>query len=152
MKILCVHAHFDDFEFTAAGTFELWRRRVGNDVRRRVLVCTDGKAGHHFRTRQETGELRIREQQESARVGGYEFELLRLPTGQAPREACLQVTTDLLAALWRAVPPFEPVSVFCSPPAPDPLAGGPYSHPPVDPARRPAGYPNIEAPCATPQH
>ena len=29
MKILCVHAHFDDFEFAAAGTFELWRRKLG---------------------------------------------------------------------------------------------------------------------------
>src|ERR1043166_7160315 len=78
MKALCVHAHYDDFEFVAAGTFELWRRKLGVDFRGRVLVCTDGKAGHHFRTREETGELRLREQEASARIGGYEFELLRL--------------------------------------------------------------------------
>ena len=51
MKIMCLHAHFDDFEFVAAGTFELWRRRLGPDLRARVVVSTDGRAGHHFRTR-----------------------------------------------------------------------------------------------------
>ena len=79
MKALFIHAHFDDYEFTAAGTFELWRRKWGKDFRGRVLVCTDGKAGHHARTREETGRIRLQEQHASARVGGYEFELLRLP-------------------------------------------------------------------------
>ena len=81
MKALCIHAHFDDFEFVAAGTFELWRRKLGKDFTGRVLVCTDGKAGHHFRPREETGRLRLLEQEASARTGGYEFELLRLPNG-----------------------------------------------------------------------
>ena len=85
MKALFVHAHFDDYEFVAAGTFEMWRRQLGKDFRGRVLVCTDGKAGHHFRTREETGKLRIREQKASAKMGQYEFELLRLPNGQVPR-------------------------------------------------------------------
>src|SRR6266702_6187369 len=84
LKALCVHAHFDDFEFVAAGTFELWRRRLGRDFKGRVIVCTDGKAGHHFRTREETGQLRLREQEASARIGGYEFELTELP-GFLPR-------------------------------------------------------------------
>ncbi|HMC27991.1 MAG TPA: PIG-L family deacetylase, partial [Verrucomicrobiae bacterium] len=100
MKVLSVHAHFDDYEFVASGTFELWRRKLGKDLHARVLVCTDGKAGHHFRTRDETGKLRIQEQRESASIGKYEFELLRLPNGEVPREACLQVGSDLLAALW----------------------------------------------------
>ena len=68
MKILCIHAHFDDFEFAAAGTFELWRRKLGPSLRARVIVCTDGRAGHQFRTRDETGRLRLQEQQASARV------------------------------------------------------------------------------------
>ena len=74
MRILHVHAHFDDFEFVAAGTFEMWRRELGprqDQLRARVIVCTDGKAGHHFRTREETFDVRLREQQESARVGGW---------------------------------------------------------------------------------
>jgi LmbE family N-acetylglucosaminyl deacetylase len=81
MKVLFIHAHFDDFEFTAAGTFELWRRKFGKDFRGRVLVCTDGKAGHQFRSREETGRMRLAEQEASARIGRYEFELLRLPNG-----------------------------------------------------------------------
>src|SRR3712207_6931373 len=36
MRILHVHAHFDDFEFVAAGTFETWRRKLGPDLRARV--------------------------------------------------------------------------------------------------------------------
>src|SRR3954463_4755565 len=95
MKILSVHAHHDDFEFVASGTFELWRRKLGKELRARVLVCTDGKAGHHFRTREETGKVRIQEQRDSAAIGKYEFELLRLPNGEVPREACLQVSPEL---------------------------------------------------------
>jgi len=123
MKVLSVHAHFDDFEFVAAGTFELFRRKHREKLRARVLVCTDGKAGHHFLTREETGELRIREQQESAKIGGYEFEQLRYPNGDVPREACLRISTDLLAALWNAIRDFEPDYLFCPPLAADPLAG-----------------------------
>ena len=58
------------------------------DFQSKVVVCTDGKAGHHFRTREETGRIRLEEQLASARLGGYEFALLRLPTGEVPREAC----------------------------------------------------------------
>ena len=123
MKALCVHAHFDDYEFVAAGTFELWRRKLGANFQARVLVCTDGKAGHHFRTREETGKMRIREQEESAKIGGYDFQLLRLPNGNVPREACLQVSTELLAALWKAIRDFEPDYLFCPPLPLDPLAG-----------------------------
>ena len=41
--------------------------------------------------------MRIREQEESAKLGGYEFELLRLPNGQPPREACLQLSAEFFA-------------------------------------------------------
>src|SRR5258708_14821100 len=70
LKALCVHAHFDDFEFVAAGTFELWRRRLCRDFKGRGIVRTDGKAGHHFRTRGETRQLRLRGNETSARTGG----------------------------------------------------------------------------------
>jgi LmbE family N-acetylglucosaminyl deacetylase len=123
VKALHIHAHFDDFEFVAAGTFEMWRRQFGAAFQGRVLVCTDGRAGHHFRTRSETFKIRLQEQEASARVGGYEFELLRLPNGQVPREACLQISTDLLAALWKAIRDFEPDYLFCPPVPFDPLAG-----------------------------
>jgi LmbE family N-acetylglucosaminyl deacetylase len=140
MKILHVHAHFDDYEFVAAGTFEMWKRKLGDSLRARVLVCTDGKAGHHFRTRHQTGEIRLREQQESARVGGYELEVLKLPNGQVPREACLQPSIDLHAALWKSIRDFEPDYLFCPPVAADPLAGIHNDHVVVADAVRRVAY------------
>lgn len=140
MKILCVHAHFDDFEFTAAGTFDGWKRRLGAGLRSRVIVCTDGKAGHHFRTREETGQIRLAEQEASARAGGYEFKPLRLPDGSIPREACLQISTDFLAALWKAIRDFEPDYIFCPPVAADPLAGIHNDHVVVAEAVRRVAY------------
>jgi len=140
IKALCIHAHYDDFELVAAGTFELWRRKLGNAFRGRVLVCTDGKAGHHFRTRDETGQLRLREQEASAQVGGYEFQLLRLPNGEPPREACLQITVELLAALWKAIRDFEPDYIFCPPVPADPLAGIHNDHLTVADAVRRVAY------------
>jgi LmbE family N-acetylglucosaminyl deacetylase len=140
MKALFIHAHFDDYEFTAAGTFELWRRKLGADFKGRVLVCTDGQAGHHFRSPEETARMRCKEQEASARIGAYEFELLRLPNGRLPREACLQVTTELLAALWQAIRDFEPDYLFCPPLPADPLAGIHNDHVTVADAVRRVAY------------
>ncbi|MEY3607402.1 MAG: hypothetical protein RLZZ447_190 [Verrucomicrobiota bacterium] len=140
MKVLHVHAHFDDYEFTAAGSFELWRRQLGSAFRARVLVCTDGQAGHHQLTRAETARTRLSEQQASARLGQYEFEHLRLPDGTVPREACLQVTPPLLAALWRAIRDFAPDYLFCPPLASDPLAGIHNDHETIAEAVRRVAY------------
>ena len=140
MRILCVHAHFDDYEFTAAGTFELWRQKAGPDCRAKLLVCTDGQGGHQFRTREETGRMRLQEQQESACLGGYEFELLHLPDGEVPREAGLQVAPPLLAALWNSIRNFEPDYLFCPPGLADPLAGIHIDHVAVAEAIRKVAY------------
>lgn len=140
MKVLCVHAHFDDFEFVASGTFELWRRAANHELRARILVCTDGKAGHQFRTRDDTGKLRVTEQQKSAEIGGYDFQLLRLPNGEVPREACLQISTPLLAALWKAIRDFEPDYLFCPPLPSDPLAGVHNDHITIAEAVRRVAY------------
>lgn len=123
MRILCVHAHFDDFEFVAAGTFELMRRAGRPGFRSRALICTDGRSGHHFRSRAETARLRQAEQAASAAVGHYEWELLRKPCGQPFEEACRTLTNDLLAALWKAIRDFKPDYLFCPPLPSDPLAG-----------------------------
>jgi LmbE family N-acetylglucosaminyl deacetylase len=140
MRILHVHAHFDDFEFVAAGTFDMWKRKLGDQLRARVLVCTDGKAGHHLRTRDETGTLRIREQEGSAAVGGYELQVLRLRSGDIPREACLQPGIEFHAALWKAIRDFEPDYLFCPPVASDPLAGIHNDHVTVADAVRRVAY------------
>lgn len=140
MRILHAHAHFDDYEFTAAGTFETWKRKLGEELRARVIVCTNGKAGHHFRTRAETGLVRLAEQAASAELGGYEFELLRLPDGSPPREACLQVSIPLLAALWKAIRRFEPDYLFCPRLPADPLAGVHNDHVTVADAIRRVAY------------
>jgi LmbE family N-acetylglucosaminyl deacetylase len=140
MRILSVHAHFDDYEFVASGTFELWKLKLGDSLRARVAVCTDGKAGHHFRTREELHPIRLREQEASARIGGYELEMLRLPDGQVPREACLQVTVPLLAALWKAIRDFAPDYLFCPPIPADPLAGIHVDHIAVAEAVRQVAY------------
>ena len=128
MRILCVHAHFDDYEFFCSGTFELFRRRHGPALRARLLVCTDGAAGHHCRPREETARMRLAEQHASARIGGYEFELLRLPDGRVPREGCLETGAGLLAALWKAIRDLEPDYLFCPPLPSDPLAGVHVDH------------------------
>jgi LmbE family N-acetylglucosaminyl deacetylase len=140
MKILFVHAHYDDYEFAAAGTFEMWRRKRGGALSRKVIVCADGKAGHQFRTREETGRMRFQEQEASAAAGEFQWELLRLPNGQPPREACLSANTDLLAALWKAIRDFEPDYLFCPPFPADPLAGVHVDHVAVAEAVRKVAY------------
>ncbi|MEK7678470.1 MAG: PIG-L family deacetylase [Verrucomicrobiota bacterium] len=140
MKVLFIHAHFDDYEFVASGTFELWKRKPGSNLKARVLICTDGKAGHHCRSREETGRIRLQEQEASARLGGYEFDLLRLRDGSVPREAALTVAPDFLAALWKSIREFEPDYLFCPPVASDPLAGIHIDHAVVAEAVRKIAY------------
>ena len=123
MKLLHIQAHHDDFEYVAAGTFELWRRRLGDQLRAGIVVCTDGKAGHHFRTREETGDLRRREQEAAAAIAAVEFHQLTDYRGQLFREGCITTGSVFLAALWKAIRDFEPDYLFCPPVPADPLAG-----------------------------
>lgn len=139
MRVLFVHAHFDDYEFFAAGAFELWRRKLSGSLKSSVLVCTDGQAGHHFRPRAETGAIRLAEQHASAKIGQYEFQLLRLPDGRVPRE-CEPITMNTLAALWKAIRDFEPDYLFCPPFVTDPLAGIHTDHQNVAEAVRRVAY------------
>jgi LmbE family N-acetylglucosaminyl deacetylase len=140
VKILSIHAHPDDFEFAAAGTFEMWRRKLDGSLNARVLVCTDGKAGHHFRPREETMAMRMREQENSARIGQYEARFLRYPNSEIPREACLQVTIPLLAALWKEIREFQPDYIFAPPYASDPRVGIHVDHVAVAEAVRKVAY------------
>jgi len=140
MKALGIVAHFDDVEFTACGTFALWQRKLGDEFQGRVVVCTDGAAGHHFRTREETARMRLAEQQAAARVGGYEFQQLRLPDGRIGREGLLQEEHGLLPALWHAIREFEPDYLLCPPLPRDPLVGLHADHVAVAEAVRRVAY------------
>jgi LmbE family N-acetylglucosaminyl deacetylase len=84
--------------------------------------------------------MRLAEQANSARIGGYEFQMLKLPNRQVPREACLLISTELLAALWNAIREFEPDYLFCPPVPPDPLAGIHVDHVTVAEAVRKVAY------------
>jgi LmbE family N-acetylglucosaminyl deacetylase len=139
MKALFVHAHFDDYEFLAAGTFELWKRKLGKDLQTSILICTDGQAGHHFHTRIETGAIRLAEQQASAKIGNYNFQLLKLPDGRIPREN-EPITINTLAGLWKAIRNFEPDYLICPPYVTDPLAGIHTDHQNVAEAVRRVAY------------
>jgi len=123
MKLLHIHAHHDDFEWAAAGTFELWRRQLGDQLRARIIVCTDGEAGHHFRTRAETGALRRQEQTVAAALAGVEFQQLADHQGRLFREGCIVPNAAFLGALWKAIREFEPDYLFCPPLPLDPMAG-----------------------------
>jgi len=140
MKVMCIHAHFDDFEFTAAGTFCAFQQSLGKDLQARVVVCTDGRAGHHRLTPSETAGVRMAEQEASAREGGYQFPPLRLPDGTQPREAGLLLSRELLAALWQAIRDFEPDYLFCPPMPEDPRAGIHVDHVTVAEAVRRVAY------------
>ncbi len=151
MKVLFIHAHYDDYEFAAAGTLEMWRRKCGAELQNRVVICTDGAAGHQFRTREETARMRCQEQLDSARIGGFEFAPLRLPNGAIPRESSLQISVPLLAAFWKAIRDFEPHYLLCPPVAADPLAGVHIDHIGVAEAVRQVAY-MINVPhCFTPE-
>lgn len=140
MKILCIHSHFDDYEFVASGTFELLRRQLGDSLQAKVLICTDGSAGHHSMSLDETAKVRLNEQQASTAVGQYEFEHLKLPNGETPREACLRVSVELLAALWKSIREYQPDYIFCPPIVTDPLAGMHVDHVAVAQAVREVAY------------
>src|SRR5919199_1103701 len=113
MRALCIHAHFDDYEFVAGGTFELWRQKLGRRFTAKVVVCTDGKAGHHFRTREETGEVRLREQQASAKGARYFLCWLGGGGGLPLADSWRVAPPPLLAALWKTIRDFQPDYLFC---------------------------------------
>ncbi len=117
----------------------MWRRALGPQLSARVLVCTDGAAGHHCRTRQETAAVRFAEQAESAKIGRYEFELLKFPDGRPIPEGGI-LDRPFLAALWKAIREFEPDYLFCPPLPTDPLMGVHTDHLTVAEAVRRVAY------------
>ena len=140
MKLLCIHAHFDDYEFVAAGTFELIRQKHAEPVDIKLVVCTDGAAGHHERDWDETRRMRWEEQKRSAAIGKYEAERLKLPSGEFRPEANPVVDRPFLASLWRTIRSFEPDYLVCPPLPSNPLAGVHVDHLAVAEAVRQVAY------------
>ncbi|PCJ58172.1 MAG: hypothetical protein COA79_14225 [Planctomycetota bacterium] len=140
MKIMSIHAHFDDFEFTGGGLFTLWKNKLGDELETKVVVCTNGEAGHHFMTKKETGVARRQEQLESAKIGGYDVEFLKYPNGEYPREGCLFVNAPLLASLWKSIRDFKPDYIFCPPMPSSTTAGIHIDHVAVADAVRKVAY------------
>ena len=58
---------------------------VGPTSQERFWFCTDGRSGHHARTRRRNRPGSARGQEASARVGQYSFELLKKPDGRPVR-------------------------------------------------------------------
>lgn len=110
-----IHAHQDDFEFTAAGTFARVRSDYPESFEGHVTVCTDGAAGHHLRSREETSRIRFEEQKQALDMAGLHFEALKYPDGTSPAEGCMVVGPQLLAALWHSIRAFKPNFIFCPP-------------------------------------
>lgn len=128
MRLLYVSPHMDDFEFTAAGTFAVLsarQRERGLPFAARLLVVTDGQAGHHELSREATGRVRWGEQLRSAREAGFPLDVVRLtlPDGSHPRDGCTLLTKDLMAAFWLAAREFGPDYIFCPPVSSDPTSG-----------------------------
>ncbi len=117
----------------------MWRRALGTELSARVLVCTDGAAGHHSRTREETAWIRLVEQKESAKIGSYDFQLLKLSDGSSFSEGGL-LTRPVLASLWKAIRAFEPDYLFCPPLPTDPLMGVHTDHLTIAEAVRRVAY------------
>ncbi|HYB43164.1 MAG TPA: PIG-L family deacetylase, partial [Candidatus Methylomirabilis sp.] len=112
-RVLSVHAHPDDQEFTVGGTLAKWAR-AGSVV---ATVCiTSGNAGSNEHTpadvtREGLGPIREEEQRDACRVLGIS-EVLFLGF----EDGMLQPTLELRRALTRVIRRFRPDAVLCGDP------------------------------------
>ncbi len=112
-RLLVIHAHPDDQEFTVAGTLVKWARAECEIV----SVCiTSGEAGSNDKTDpaltpQKLAQIREEEQRAANRVLGVkETVFLRYPDGT------LQPTLELRRDLTRLIRKFKPDAVMCGDP------------------------------------
>ncbi len=112
-RVMSIHAHPDDQEFTVGGTIAKWAR-AGSEV---VTVCiTSGDSGSNEKTdpnisKEEMVKVREEEQRNAARVLGVkEVVFLRYPDGM------LQPTIILRRDLTRLIRKYKPEAVVCGDP------------------------------------
>lgn len=140
MRFMNLHAHYDDFEFTAAGSFENARQQLGEQFSGLVTVCTDGAAGHFSKTREETAAIRLEEQLKALELAHLDLELLTYPDDSPIKEGCMVLDPPLLASMWRSIRNFEPDYLFCPPLPNDNQAGVHPDHLAVAEATRRIAY------------
>lgn len=112
-RVLAIHAHPDDQEFTVAGTLAKWAR-AGSEI---VSVCiTSGEAGSNDRmdpkiTREELARIREEEQRNACKMLGVkQVVFLHYPDG------ILQPTLELRRDLTRVIRRYKPDAVVCGDP------------------------------------
>ena len=112
-RVMSIHAHPDDQEFTVAGTLAKWAR-AGVEVISVVITSGDSGSNEHTppeRTKAELAEIREQEQRAACDVLGVkETVFLRYPDGE------LQPTIDLRRELTRLIRRFKPDAVICGDP------------------------------------
>ena len=140
MKLMNIHAHQDDFEFTAAGLFEKTRRLDPKNFEGKITVCTDGAAGHHLMSREKTSEVRHKEQRQALKIANLIYEPLKYPNGSQPKEGCMTAGPELLAAIWHSIRTFEPGYLFAPPLPTDNRVGVHVDHVVVAEAVRKVAY------------
>lgn len=73
MRVMFVTAHPDDAEFSGGGTIKKFTS-VGHDVK--ILILTNGNAGHQVLRGQQLIGRRDREVWASSHIGGFEYQIL----------------------------------------------------------------------------
>jgi LmbE family N-acetylglucosaminyl deacetylase len=112
-RVLCIHAHPDDQEFTVGGTLAKWARAGAEIV---TVVITSGDAGSNEHTpadmtKTKLAEIREVEQRNACAVlGVHETVFLHYPDGT------LQPTLDLRRDLTRLIRKCKPDAVVCGDP------------------------------------
>ncbi len=112
-RVMSIHAHPDDQEFTVAGTLAKWAR-AGSEI---ICICvTSGDSGSNEKTdptisKQELVRIREEEQLNANRVLGLkETVFLRYPDGM------LMPTIEMRRDLTRLIRKFKPDAVVCGDP------------------------------------
>jgi LmbE family N-acetylglucosaminyl deacetylase len=112
-RVMAVHAHPDDQEFTVGGTLAKWAR-AGSEI---ITICiTSGDSGSNEKTdpnmsKDEMVSVREEEQRNACRVLGIqEVVFLRYPDGM------LQSTIVLRRDLTRLIRKYKPDAVVCGDP------------------------------------
>ncbi len=112
-RVMSIHAHPDDQEFTVGGTLAKWAR-AGSEI---VTVCiTSGDSGSNEKTapsmtKEKLVPIREEEQRSACRVLGIkDVVFLRYPDGM------LQHTITLRRDLTRLIRKYKPYAVVCGDP------------------------------------